>query len=338
MKELIITEREEGQRLDRFLQKYLKNAQTSFLYKMMRKKNITLNDKKASGSEKLKKEDIIKIWFSDETLDKMGGAAEKHAENEFPYKPLDIIYEDDHIVLINKEVGMLSQKAEDKDRSLVEYLIGYLLHSGQISEETLKTFRPSICNRLDRNTSGIVVCGKTIAGLQEMSDLLRERSMHKYYRCVVAGEVKDTVRADGYLIKDEKSNKVTILQEHVQGAQRIITEYTPVSSGYASLGEGKKRIPVTELEVLLVTGRSHQIRAHLASLGHPLLGDQKYGRRELNERVRQAFGIKAQMLHAYRLEMPEIEGQLSYLSHKKFTASLPETFSRLQRAVGTENR
>lgn len=322
MKEIVVTPREAGQRLDKLLGKYLKEAPKSFLYKMLRKKNITLNGKKADGSEKLQEQDCIRLFFSQETLEKFTGIPEKKAVPEkkksvsYPAKKLDIIYEDAHILLINKPAGMLSQKAEPKDVSLVEYLIGYLLRKGELTAEDLQTFHPSVCNRLDRNTSGIVAAGKTVAGLQGLSTLFHDRTMHKYYRCLVKGEVREACYLEGYLKKEEKTNQVSIQSSPFPGASLIRTEYTPIVSN------GK----FTLLEVNLITGRSHQIRAHLASVGHPLVGDTKYGDRTLNEYFQKKYGLKYQLLHAYRLEMPQLCGALELVSEKRFIAELPDHF------------
>ena len=364
MKEIIVTPRDAGQRLDKLLGKYLKEAPKSFLYKMLRKKNITLNGKKADGSEKLQEQDVIKIFFSDETLEKFTGisgiadgnagkpgsvtgktgaaagsgdgkegkvtgngngkkiTAEENArlvEKMYPYRPLKVIYEDEHMLLINKPAGMLSQKAKPEDVSLVEYLIGYLLRNGELTTEDLQRFHPSVCNRLDRNTSGMVAAGKTIAGLQELSALFHDRTMHKYYRCVVKGEIREACYLEGYLKKDKKTNQVKILKEAAEDAQLIKTEYTPIASN------GK----LTLLEVKLITGRSHQIRAHLASIGHPLVGDTKYGDEKLNEYFKKKYGLKYQLLHSWRLEMPELSGALKKVSGREFVAELPRYFKEI---------
>ena len=157
MKEFIIEENEAGQRFDKYLAKLLREAPKSFFYKMLRKKNITLNGKKATGNEKLLKGDTIKLFLSDETFDKFAGSSQVARA----YCELDIVYEDPDIIIINKPAGMLSQPADDGEPSLVEYLTGYLLKKGDLTEEQLKTFRPSVCNRLDRNTSGMVCAGKS---------------------------------------------------------------------------------------------------------------------------------------------------------------------------------
>ncbi len=186
MQEIIVTANEAGQRFDKLLAKYLNDAPKSFIYKMLRKKNIVLNDKKATGNEKLSVGDSVKLYLADDTIAKFS-----KTELITTNAKLDIIYEDENVMMINKPVGMLSQKAEAKDESLVEHVISHLLTLGELTSEDLRKFKPSICNRLDRNTSGLVVAGKSLAGLQEMGALFKERSLKKYYRCLVMGKVSE---------------------------------------------------------------------------------------------------------------------------------------------------
>ena len=310
MREIRVTENEAGQRLDKLLAKFLKEAPKSFLYKMLRKKNITLNGKKASGSEKLSQGDAVKLFLSEETIEKFSGNASDRAQDVYAgrAKALDILYEDTHVLLLNKPAGMLSQKAREEDVSAVEHLTRYLLDTGALTKEELRTFRPSVCNRLDRNTSGILAAGK-------------ERSLGKYYLCLVYGKVKQPEAVKGYLVKEEKTNYVRIAEHEMPGGVRIETEYRPLASG----GE------CTLLEVHLVTGKPHQIRAHLASKGHPILGDYKYGIRRINDIYQKQYGLKSQLLHAWRLRMPDTGGALGYLSGREFQAPPPDLFQRICR-------
>ena len=315
MKQFTVTQAEAGQRLDKFLGKSLNKAPKSCIYKMMRKKNITINGKKAAGSEKLVSGDEIKLFFSDETIEKFSELQLPKAQGK-----LSVIYEDEHILLVNKPEGILSQKAEADDISMVEEAQRYLLNNGAVTEESLRTFRPSVVNRLDRNTSGILAVGKDLAGAQELSRLFKERSLHKYYYCLVKGQVKEKARIKGYLVKNEATNRVTVEKEPIgKDSLPIETEYTPVDSD----GE------LTLLKVLLVTGRTHQIRAHLSSIGHPILGDHKYGDPALNGRAKEEYHLTHQLLHAAILTFPELTGELSYLSGRTFTAPLPKKFARI---------
>ena len=324
MQELHVTENESGQRLDKLLAKFLNQAPKSFLYKMMRKKNIVLNGKKCTGNEKLKQGDSIKLFFSDETIEKFSAGTYVTPKKE-KINMLPIIYEDEQILLMNKPVGVLSQKAKDSDVSAVEILINYLMETDQLSKEQFRTFHPSICNRLDRNTSGILVAGKTLPALQEMNRFFKERTIAKYYRCLVKGRViKNEDYIKGYLVKDQKTNKVSITKKETGEGILIETEYCVIQSNDE----------VSLLEVHLITGKTHQIRAHLASIGHPIIGDYKYGDKQINEMYRQAYGLKSQLLHAYRLEMPSSDGSLAYLNDKKFVAKLPDQFIKICKDKG----
>ncbi len=297
MREFVIRDNEAGQRFDKYLKKLLQKAPGSFVYKMLRKKNIVLNGKKSDGSEKLAAGDSVKLFLSDETFQKFS-ENDNQLQREFeslrslPAEELAIVYEDEDILVLNKPSGMLSQKANPADISANELILAYLIQNGSLSGEDFRTFRPSICNRLDRNTSGLLVFGKTLKGLQEMAECLKDRSVQKYYRCIVKGVIKEPTYVSGYLRKDEATNRVVISKECTAGAKPIETEYRPLESWD----------DFTELEVHLITGRSHQIRAHLASLGHPILGDPKYGDRALNDRLKTHCHISSQLLHACRME------------------------------------
>ena len=322
-----ITKNEAGQRLDKLLAKYLNLAGKSFIYKMMRKKNITLNGKKCDGSEKLSEGDEVKLFLSDETIEKFSEVKIQKVRKT----KLDVVYEDDDIILINKPSGMLSQKAKETDESLVEYLIQYLLDGGKLTKEDLRQFKPSVCNRLDRNTSGLVIAGKSLPGLQLMSEAIKERTIGKYYLCIVKGRVTGTREIDGFLRKNEKTNQVTVLKaEEVNGEME---DALPIRTLYRPLGSDGR---YTLLEVKLITGRSHQIRAHLASIGHPIAGDYKYGDPAVNSEVREKYGVTSQMLHAWRLVMPkEMKEPLAALSGREFKADPPKEFARM--ASGMEN-
>jgi len=314
MQEIIVSANEAGQRFDKLLAKYLNEAPKSFLYKMLRKKNIVLNGKKATGNEMLAVGDSIKLFLADETIDKFSKVQVQHTKTK-----LDILYEDAHVLFINKPVGMLSQKAAANDESIVEHIISYMLDSKQLKETDLRKFKPSICNRLDRNTSGLLVAGKSLKGLQKMGELFKERTLKKYYRCLVYGEVKDKKHIKGFLEKDERTNKVTISHKPFGEALPIETEYNPIWSN------GK----VTLLEVHLITGRTHQIRAHLASCNHPILGDYKYGNKKVNDQFKEKYQLESQLLHAYRLEFPEMEEPFDALSKRQFIAPIPKLFDRI---------
>ena len=373
MREVIISEREEGQRLDRYLEKYMPDAPKSFFYKMMRKKNIVLNGKKVSGSERIQTGDQIKLFLADETIEgfRSGKKAREvdlgaqhlsqakrptngaqhlsqakrptngarqmpqakrlekgarqgkielqqgHYDRNLP--PLQIVYEDAQFLVVNKPVGVLSQKADRNDRSIVEQITDYLADNAADD-----TFRPGICNRLDRNTSGLIVAGKTVRALQDMNKRFKERTICKYYLCVVHGSVSKKQYLKGYLEKDSRTNKVTVRQQPGPNSVPIATEYLPLQQG---MYQGES---FTLLQVHLITGKSHQIRAHLASIGHPLVGDVKYSTKRASAFDREQLHQRVQLLNAW---------QLIFTAHGKeyvWKAELPDNFAQVLRRLGME--
>ena len=335
MQSVTITKNQAGQRLDKFLRKFLPEAGSSFLYKMLRKKNITLNDKKAEGKEMLVVGDRVCFFFSDETFEKFSGrkvsGAQENAREKVKantaeitayqaayrkLKGITVLYEDGDVLFVNKPVGILTQKASPKDVSLNEWLIGYLLETKAISEVELHSFHPSVCNRLDRNTSGIVLCGKSLAGAQLLSRVIKERTVGKFYHTICVGKLSKGEMLEGYLVKDNATNKVTVSKTQNNDGDYIKTAYHPLKT----MGE------FTLLEVELITGKTHQIRAHLASIGHPIIGDYKYGNRKIN----QQYSLESQLLHAYRIEFPKEEDTLpESLRGKVITAPYPKGFEEL---------
>ncbi len=326
MKSFVITKADAGQSVLKYSSRILKDAPNSFLYKMFRKKNIVLNGKKVEGNEKVSEGDELKFFLSDETFDNFSGkkksklpSVSEYMEAYAEFGEPEIIYEDEHILIVNKPIDMLSQKAEKKDLSANEWIIGYLLFNKKIQRESLSHFVPSVCNRLDRNTGGLLLFGKTPFGTNRINKMLRDRNLHKYYLTVVSGKVYDSVSVKGYLYKDEATNKVTIYDEDPgNGASYIETGYKPL--------EYIKDKDITILEVLLVTGKPHQIRAHLAYLNYPIIGDFKYGNSEINKRFRQ----KTQVLYAYRIVFPKISDYME-ISEKTVQMKEPAIFDKFRK-------
>lgn len=334
MQKFMVTKKEEGQRFDKYLKKLLPQAAGGFLYKMLRKKNITLNGKKAAGNEVILAGDSVEMFFAEETFQKFSGKFKTQTESGRSFKracrsfsDIGVIYEDEDILILNKPAGVLTQKAEKEDISLNEWMLGYLLEKGELEEENAGHFRPSVCNRLDRNTSGLVLCGKSIRGSRFLSEMLRNRSLRKYYTALAQGEIRREIRLAGYLKKEEEKNLSHILPEEkyrslVISRPEAEKEYKRIETVIKPVFYDPEK-DFTRLEVLLVTGKSHQIRAHLAQIGHPILGDYKYGWKPRNQREE---ALKYQMLHACRIEFPEIEGEFARLSGKCVRAPEPECF------------
>lgn len=337
---LQITKNDAGQRFDKYLKRQLKEAQGSFIYKMLRKKNIVLNDRKATGSELLCENDEVKLFFSDETYEKFHSGSSVSSESAFDisdYKAaynrlqgIEMVFENEHVLILNKPAGILSQKAKPEDFSANEWLIGYLLETGFIAPEALSTFKPSVCNRLDRNTSGLLVCGKTLPGSRCMSRMIKDKSLKKYYYTLVSGHADLNTRINGWLCKDEKNNKVAIYQTESdipillkKDAEFIDTAFKTVKTINRSSSK------ITLLEVQLFTGKTHQIRAQLSAMGYPIIGDRKYGSSKINEKFYDT-GVRNQLLHAYKLVFPKIDDKsFSDISEITITCALPKVFERL---------
>lgn len=330
-----VSPNEAGQRFDKYLKKLLKNASDSFIYKMLRKKNIILNGKKADGKEKLCVDDEIKFFFADETFEKFSGKSARKsidpAQYIHAYQKLDalqIIYEDDNILIVDKPSGILSQKSRPEDLSANEWLTGYLLSRHEITADSLATFKPSVCNRLDRNTSGMVACGKTLAGSQYLSRIIRDKTLEKYYYCLVAGGLTVDERVSGYLYKDTSQNKVTIYHQETDIPDSLRGDAVYIDTAFRSIRTARN---ITLLEVQIFTGKTHQIRAHLSALGYPIIGDSKYGDAAVNQMYFKK-GVRFQLLHAHKLIFPETtEQQFSHTSGMIVECPPPAVFNELMK-------
>lgn len=322
MQEFIIQKEEAGQTVMKYLARLLPEASMGLLRKSMRKKNIVLNGKKIEGREKIAAGDSVKVWFSDETIEKFRGKKEEAPRRDYPDFETWILYEDENIVILNKPAGLLSQGDTSGAPSLNEALLS--------ARESRAGVTPSICHRLDRNTSGLVIAGKTVRGLQEMNALIKARSLTKVYQALVYGKAPASGILKGYLVKDHERNQVRY-------TERAETDALPVETHYKTLETVEARGCIFSLvHVHLVTGRSHQIRLHFSSIGHPLLGDRKYGSRA-SLSASEALHIHRQLLHAASLTFPMLTDDFAYLSGKTFTAPLPADFAAV-RHLGRHDR
>lgn len=315
MKQFTIQPNEAGQGALKYISKLLPSASMGLLRKSMRKKNITLNNTKMEGKEKLQAGDVLTVWFSEETLAKFMERDTPQVEISSRWKdfPQWIVYEDDQILVLNKPAGLLSQGDGSGKESLNDGLLSYL------HDQVTATVKPSICNRLDRNTSGLVLAGKTVQALQALNGLIKDRSLKKEYQALVLGHMEGSGVLKGFLVKNHQTNQVRYTEKNGPGALPIETRYHVLDTFT------KKGISFSRVQVELVTGRSHQIRLHFSSIGHPLLGDRKYGNKE-SLAASDKLHIRRQMLHAFQITFPMLSGPLENLSGKCFQADLPEDF------------
>lgn len=306
MKSFEIKSNDANQRLDKFIRKSLPNLPQTLMYKYIRIKRIKVNKKRAEISTMLKVGDIVDMYINDEFFVK----PETRYDFTGASKNLDIIYEDDNIVLLNKKTGLL---CHPDDREYIDTLITrlkkYLYDKGEYRPDDENSFTPALVNRIDRNTGGIVIAAKNAESLRIMNAQMKRRNLRKFYLCVVHGILeRDSGLLEGYLTKDEKKNIVKVTKKSADGSKEIKTKYKALSKDF------KNDLSLVEVELL--TGRTHQIRAHFASIGHPLLGDGKYGTNKLNK----DFGYKKQFLYSYKLifNFDEEAGQLEYLNGRCF--------------------
>lgn len=316
----IIKKEEEGQTLEKFVKKVLSEAPLSFIYKLFRKKDVKVNghwqDKKypiSSGEE-------ISIYITDSQLEEFKRQVEsKQAEDISNW----IIYEDENILLVNKPRGVLVQKNSEDSNALDEMVISYLINKGEYDPNKNLGYKPAPAHRLDRNTAGIVVFGKNIATLRYLSEALNDKSViSKRYLALVKGEISKDGEINVPLLKNSKSQRVSVSNE----GKPSITRYKVVETfkGY------------TLLEVELLTGRTHQIRVHMAYINHPVVGDSKYGDYELNKEIESKYGFKNQFLEAYQLDFHKLNNPLKYLSGRSFKISLNDEFLKLINSIKGE--
>ena len=308
MKEFTIKKNDAGQRLDKFLTKAVKGLPTSLMYKFIRTKKIKVNRARTEQKYVLQEGDIVQLFIKDEFFD----SPERDDSALASIKPkLTVVYEDENIILVNKRPGVLvHEDDEGKDNTLIMHIKAYLYQKGEYDPENEQSFAPALCNRIDRNTGGIVIGAKNAEALRVMNEKIKNDEISKFYYCAVHGKMpKKADTLTGFLLKDSDKNQVKIFDKQVKGSKNIITKYKVVSEKNGN----------SLLEIELVTGRTHQIRAHLSYIGHPLLGDGKYG---VNKDDR-AKGYKYQALYAYRLrfDFNDDSGALGYLRGKEVKLS-----------------
>ena len=313
MKNLEVKTNEAGQRADKFLMKYMNSAPKGFIYKMIRKKRIKLNGGRLSGREILSPGDVFTLYLAEETLETF---IEERGFCEYKVR-FSVIYEDENILVINKPAGLITHPQKPGEDSLSGELLTYLYQKGEYEPDRENTFVPAPANRLDRNTGGLVFAGKNLPAQQELARVFREGKIDKFYITLVKGEIREGGILSGIISKDERKNKSLITQKG-QGKE-VKTGYRPLETGGG----------FTLLEIRLYTGKSHQIRAHMLSAGHPVAGDKKYGDPKINKLMKETYGLNHQFLFAKRICWNGQEGRLGYLDGKVFEAPMPSALNNI---------
>ena len=306
MKELTIQHNDAGQRLDRFVGKSLPLLPPALLQKYIRIKRIKVNGQRAARDQRLAQGDVLQLYINDEFFD------QPREENMFLtlFKPsLDIVYEDENLMLLNKRPGLVVHADEtEKVNTLINHIQAYLYQKREWNPKWENAFTPALCNRIDRNTGGIVIAAKDAETLRVINEKIRDRELDKRYLCITAGRPKKSEgRVECFLLKDEKKKQVSVYHKPIPGGKTAITDYKVLET----------RGELSLVEIGLETGRTHQIRATMADLDCPLLGDGKYGRGDVNRR----YGETRQALYAYKLtfDLPTDAGHLNYLRGQSFT-------------------
>lgn len=314
MRELRIGENDGGIRLDKFLSRYFPTMPRSLMYKYIRNRCVRLNGRRASESDILSAGDMLTFYISDEFF------GVQRDDAFLRIKPrVDVVYEDENILIADKPAGLLVHSDDSESyNTLINHIKAYLYEHGEYDPATEISFAPALCNRIDRNTCGLVFAAKNAASLRAMNEKIKNREIGKFYLCVVHGLVRgDSGELRGFIEKDAEKNKVRVSESASSGAKESVTRYRVIARD--------RTRALTLLEVELVTGRTHQIRASFAACGHPLLGDGKYA---VNKKDRER-GFFSQALCAYRAEFRfrTFGTVLDYLDGRVFTAREPAFLS-----------
>lgn len=312
MREYIINENDAGQRLDKFVLKTVKGMPISLMYKAIRTKKIKVNRKRAEQKQMLNVGDVVHMFLNEDLF------SDKITDNELMNikVQLNIVYEDENVLICNKPAGVLVHSGDGDGKTsgdgnigdrntLIYHIQAYLAQKKEYEPERENSFAPALCNRIDRNTGGMVISAKNAKALRAINERIKNNEITKKYLCVVHGRLpKKTDTLSDFLIKDSKNNTVKVLKNQAKGAKEIITKYSEL--------EYNRDKDISLVEVELITGRTHQIRAHMSSIGNPLLGDGKYGKIELDKRL----GYKHQALYSYKLFFKEKNDDISTLNGK----------------------
>jgi 23S rRNA pseudouridine955/2504/2580 synthase len=313
VKKVIISSKEANQRVDKYLKKYLNEAPLSFIYKLFRKKDVKINGHWVKENYILNEGEELTIYVTDSQIEEFN----KPKEIEKVTLNHQIVYEDENLLITNKPRGLLVHGDEgEKKLTLANQVINYLYFKGEYDPKNDHGFIPAPAHRLDRNTSGLVAFAKNLVSLQELEELFKEKDeITKEYKALVVGKFEGERHIDAPLLKDEKTGLVRISKSG-KNAYTIVK----FAGNYGDF---------TLVNVQILTGRTHQIRVHLSSIGYPIVGDSKYGDFKVNKEIKEKYKFENQFLTAYKLSFKKIKGHLSYLSGKSFEIKLPENEEKL---------
>ncbi|MFV0396065.1 MAG: RluA family pseudouridine synthase, partial [Coprobacillaceae bacterium] len=307
-----------NQRIDKYMKKLLVQAPTNFIYKMFRKKDIKINGKAVNEKYILQQNDVLQMFLYE---DKFLEFTKEKNILDLPQE-FDVLYEDDQILVVNKPVGLLvHEDYQESINTLSNQVLTYLAAKGEYETNRDQTFTPGPVHRLDRNTSGIVIFGKTMVALQTLNEMIKQRyCIEKKYLTIVKGAMTSPRELEGYIKKVPAEARVTFVKKDAPGALSMRTKVFPI----------KNNQEYSLVEVQLVTGRMHQIRIHLASIDHPIIGDTKYGDFTLNKKMKRKYHLQHQLLHAYKIKFIRPIGKLAYLQDKEIVCPVSNQFKNLE--------
>ena len=321
MKQIVIKENDANQRIDKYLKKLLCNAPSNFIYKMFRKKDIKINGIRVNEKYILKENDILEMFLYDDKFKEFTKEKDIYSLK----KQFKVLYEDKNILIVDKPAGLLVHgDANENVNTLSNQVLSYLKDKGELDTDRESTFMPGPVHRLDRNTSGIVIFGKTLNALQDLNEMMKKRHhIEKTYLTICAGNLKGKQELIGYVKKIDNEDRVQFVKKDDPNALLMKTIVEPV--------KGNQKFSLVKVQI--ITGRMHQIRIHLASIDHPVIGDRKYGDFHLNKSLKQKYGLNHQLLHAYKICFKEPFGCLSYLKGKEIICDTPLQFREIEKSL-----
>ena len=321
MKKLVIRKNDANQRIDKYLKKLLCQAPSNFIYKMIRNKDVKINGKKVNERYILQENDILEMFLYEDKFQEFTQEKDIFSLK----KEFKVLYEDHHVLIVDKPAGLLVHgDAHESVNTLSNQVLSYLKEKGELELDRTSTFMPGPVHRLDRNTSGIVIFGKTLQAMQDLNEMMKKRHhIEKTYLTICHGCLKENRELVGYIKKLENEDRVQFVKKDDPQALYMKTIVEPMQWNN----------DFTLLQVKIVTGRMHQIRIHLSGISHPVIGDRKYGDFQLNRQLKQKFGLNHQLLHAHKIWFKDPFGSLSYLKGKEIICNVPKQFGQIEKSL-----